>query len=86
MQRVAFKMFLFPGMKQEYKKRHNEIWPELTKLLHDAGIRNYSIHLDEGSNTLFGYLEQNEGHDDGRPSKTSGDAEMVGPHEGCHGI
>ena len=37
MQRHAFKMFLNPGMKAEYRKRHDEIWPELVKLLEDAG-------------------------------------------------
>lgn len=60
MERVAFKMFLFPGMKTEYKKRHDEIWPELSALLRQAGICNYSIHLDEETNTLFGYLERSE--------------------------
>lgn len=62
MERVAFKMFLFPGKKAEYKKRHDEIWPELSRLLHEAGINNYSIHLDEETNTLVGYLERAEGH------------------------
>lgn len=62
MQRLAFKMFLFPGKKQEYKRRHDEIWPELANLLTASGISNYSIHLDDGSNALFGYLERIDGH------------------------
>jgi L-rhamnose mutarotase len=62
MQRVAFKMFLFPGYRDEYRKRHDEIWPELASLLKRAGIHNYSIHLDEETNTLFGYLERDDGH------------------------
>ena len=62
MQRHAFKMFLNPGMKAEYKKRHDEIWPELSILLGEAGIHNYSIHLDEETNTLFGYLERPDHH------------------------
>ena len=53
MKRHAFKMKLKPGFKDEYKKRHDEIWPELKKLLHDAGVRDYSIFLDEETNTLF---------------------------------
>lgn len=53
MNRVAFKMKLKPGCKAEYKKRHDEIWPELKKLLLNAGIRDYSIFLDEETNTLF---------------------------------
>ncbi len=58
MERVAFKMFLYPGKKAEYKKRHDEMWPELASLLREAGIRNYSIYLDEGANVLIGYLER----------------------------
>ncbi|MFM6913659.1 MAG: L-rhamnose mutarotase [Aquirufa sp.] len=57
MQRKAFKMFLLPGFEAEYKKRHDEIWPELGVLLHQVGIQNYSIFLDESTRTLFGYLE-----------------------------
>lgn len=57
MQRKAFKMYLLPGHSAEYKKRHDEIWPELADLLHQVGIRNYSIFLDESTRTLFGYLE-----------------------------
>ena len=53
MKRYAFKMKLKPGLKDEYKKRHQEIWPELKKLLHDAGVRDYSIFLDEETNMLF---------------------------------
>ena len=57
MQRKAFKMFLLPGYEAEYKKRHDEIWPELVDLLHEVGIQNYSIFLDEDTSTLFAYLE-----------------------------
>lgn len=56
MQRVGFKMKLFKGKEAEYKKRHDEIWPELKLLLENAGIKEYSIFLDEETNTLFGYL------------------------------
>jgi L-rhamnose mutarotase len=57
MKRIAFKMLLFPGMKQEYQKRHDEIWPDLVKLLKDTGIAEYSIFLDESTNSLFGVLK-----------------------------
>ena len=53
MKRAAFKMKLKPGYRDEYKRRHDAIWPELKKLLQDAGIRDYSIFLDEETNTLF---------------------------------
>jgi len=51
-------MKLNPGMKEEYRRRHNEIWPGLVKLLKDSGVGNYSIFLDEETNTLFAYQEQ----------------------------
>lgn len=53
MKRVAFKMYLNEGMKAEYKKRHDEIWPELVKLLRDNGVSDYTIFLDEETNILF---------------------------------
>ena len=53
MTRHAFKMKLKPGVLAEYKKRHDEIWPELAKELSDAGVSDYSIFLDEETLTLF---------------------------------
>ena len=55
MQRKAFKMQLNEGQKEAYIKRHNEIWPELRKLLKDAGISEYAIFLDEETNALFAF-------------------------------
>ena len=57
MHRIAFKMQLFAGKKEEYKKRHDEIWPELIFLLKQTGISEYSIFLDETNNSLFGVLK-----------------------------
>jgi L-rhamnose mutarotase len=56
--RFGFKMKMLPGFKEEYRKRHSEIWPELVMLLKKEGIGNYSIFLDEDTNTLFAYQEQ----------------------------
>ena len=56
--RFGFKMKLYPGFKEEYRRRHREIWPELVELLKNEGISNYSIFLDEETNTLFAYQEQ----------------------------
>ena len=53
MQRLAFKMKLKPGVVAEYKKRHDEIWPELAVALKTAGVSDYSIFLDEETLTLF---------------------------------
>ncbi|WP_319481497.1 L-rhamnose mutarotase [uncultured Draconibacterium sp.] len=55
MKRIAFKMYLNEGQKEEYKKRHHEIWPELKQLLKEAGVSEYSIFLDEETNTLFAF-------------------------------
>ncbi|GAB3537627.1 L-rhamnose mutarotase [Pontibacter brevis] len=59
MERIAFKMKLKPGYEAEYKKRHDEIWPELAQLLKEAGVSDYSIFLDEETNTLFAVQKQN---------------------------
>jgi len=55
MERLSFKMHLNEGQKQEYKKRHDELWPELYRLLKNAGVSEYSIFLDEETNTLFAF-------------------------------
>lgn len=53
--RNAFKMKLNPGCKAEYKRRHDEIWPELSQVLRNAGVSDYSIFLDEETHTLFAF-------------------------------
>jgi len=45
-----------PEMVKEYKKDHDEIWPEMAKAIQDAGIRNYSIFFRRDG-TLFSYFE-----------------------------
>ena len=57
MQRLAFKMKLYPGYEAEYKKRHDELWPDLEALLKETGISEYAIFLDEETNYLFGVLK-----------------------------
>jgi len=59
-------MKLNPGQKDAYIKRHREIWPGLKKLLHDTGIREYSIFLDPETDTLFAFqkLEGEQGSQD----------------------
>lgn len=51
--RIAFKMKLFKGCEEEYKKRHDNLWDDLKKLLKHVGIADYSIFLDEETNILF---------------------------------
>lgn len=60
-EKIAFRMFLNPGCTQEYKKRHDDIWPELCDLLKDAGISDYSIFLDEEYHVLFATLRRSLG-------------------------
>ena len=50
-------MKLFPGMEKEYKRRHEELWPEMRNMIHEHGGKNYSIFLDKETDTLFGYIE-----------------------------
>ncbi len=56
MSRIAFKMQLHPGCEAEYRRRHDELWPELAQLLRETGISDYSIFLDPQTQALFGVL------------------------------
>jgi len=53
--RNAFKMKLSSGNIEEYRKRHDAIWPELIAALREAGIRDYSIYYDPETQTLFAF-------------------------------
>ena len=53
----GFKMYLNEGMEAEYKRRHDELWPEMKDMIHEFGGKNYSIFLDRETGTLFGYIE-----------------------------
>jgi L-rhamnose mutarotase len=55
MKRVAFKMKLKSGFEEEYKKRHDKIWPELSEELSKVGVSDYSIFFDEETNSLFAF-------------------------------
>ena len=62
MEQIAFTMQLLPGRADEYRRRHDAIWPELATLLRDAGISDYSIFLDEETHLLFAVLRRRDGH------------------------
>ncbi len=61
-ERVAFRMRVHPGKIAEYKKRHDEIWPELAQALRDAGVTDYSIWHDPETNYLLATLLRRDGH------------------------
>jgi L-rhamnose mutarotase len=62
MQKYAFRMQLNPGAEAEYRRRHDAIWPELVALLKDAGISDYSIHLDRATGAVFAVLWRRDDH------------------------
>jgi len=70
--KTAFKMKLLPGFADEYKKRHDAIWPELSALLKENGVSDYTIFLDEETNILFAVQQQN-----GQSSQDLGSTEIV---------
>jgi L-rhamnose mutarotase len=55
-------MKLKPGCAAEYRRRHDEIWPELARELKDTGISDYSIFLDEETLTLFAVQKLTDGN------------------------
>ncbi len=61
MERYAWKAIVHDNKLLEYKKRHDEIWPEMKELLKSAGICNYSIW--NVGHELFGYYECEKGAD-----------------------
>ena len=61
-ERFVFRMRLNDGAADEYRRRHDAIWPELVELLKEAGVSDYSIHLDEETGLLIGVLIRAEDH------------------------
>lgn len=55
--RKAFIMELFPEYQDEYRRRHDAIWPEMVRVLKEHGVSNYSIFLDKATSRLFAYAE-----------------------------
>ncbi|MBW7865827.1 MAG: L-rhamnose mutarotase [Candidatus Hydrogenedentes bacterium] len=62
MTRNAFVMKLKPGFEAEYKRRHDELWPEMADMLRDAGISDYSIFLDPATGNLFAVQKLADGN------------------------
>ena len=64
MNRIAFKMKLKAGVLDEYKRRHDNIWPELVDLLKKMDIGDYSIFVDMDGTTLFAVQTQGKSFDE----------------------
>ena len=61
MKRYAFIFKIKPELKEEYKKKHDEIWPDMARAIQESGIKNYSIFFRKDG-TLFAYLESEDPH------------------------
>ena len=59
---IAFRMNMNPGQSSEYRRRHDEIWPELAAALRDAGVKDYRIFLDPDTNHLFAVMQRRRDH------------------------
>ncbi|MCD8021168.1 MAG: L-rhamnose mutarotase [Clostridiales bacterium] len=73
MERYAWKGRVLPGKEKEYKRRHDEIWPEMKEMFREAGIQNYSIWMT--GDELFGYYECTKGI--AFAAKTQAESEVV---------
>ena len=62
MEQIGFRMQMNEGQAQEYRRRHDEIWPELVALLKEAGVSDYSIFLHENTCSLFAVLRRSKDH------------------------
>ena len=59
MRRFSFMMRIHPELKNEYKTRHDTLWPDMAKAITESGIRNYSIYF-RADGLLFGYFESDD--------------------------
>jgi len=65
MARYAMIWKIKPELKEQYKKDHDEIWPDMAKAITDAGYKNYSIYFRKDG-TMFAYLEHNNLEEGGK--------------------
>ncbi len=57
MQRYAQVTRLVPEQEAEYVRYHEEVWPDVLRIIAECEITNYSIFLSNGF--LFSYFEYN---------------------------
>ena len=56
MERVCFLLQVKKDRLEEYKEKHEAVWPEMLEALTETGWHNYSLFLREDG-LLVGYLE-----------------------------
>jgi L-rhamnose mutarotase len=59
---IAFVLYLIKGNEVEYQRRHDEIWPELSAAIKEAGILDYQIFLEPRTGHLFAYQKRRTDH------------------------
>jgi L-rhamnose mutarotase len=59
MERVCFQVQVRADRLDEYRERHNAVWPEMLAALREADWRNYSLFLPPDG-LLIGYLETDD--------------------------
>jgi L-rhamnose mutarotase len=70
METIAFRMKLKVGQAETYRKRHDEIWPDLIAALKKAGVSDYRIFLDPETYHLFAILTRPRNHGMGELPKS----------------
>lgn len=65
MARYAWVLEVRPGYEEEYKKRHDEIWPELAEVIAQSGTRDYTIFHDPETDILFAIIHVPDDSDPG---------------------
>ena len=82
MKRVGFILKVKPDRLEEYKRQHEQVWPDMLQALREAGWHNYSLFVrDDG--LLFGYFETPDSLA-GRPGADGRDGDQY-PLAGVHG-
>ena len=59
MERVCFAGRVRAERLDEYRQRHEQVWPDMLAALREAGWSNYSLFLTEDG-LLIGYLETDD--------------------------
>ena len=55
MKRYGMVTRIKPEGYENYKKLHAEVWPEVSRIIKDGNLQNYSIYYRDGQ--LFSYFE-----------------------------